>query len=116
MLYLAAGDTFGSSGPTQATTEPHPGPEQPRSPPSPVPRQGPPPPPGGGRASLDEVPPSRARPAFLTPLQRDTPALPPPPPPALRRGLPPRNDRPIHHLERGHRHGHGSRLSAASEI
>jgi hypothetical protein len=29
------------------------------------------------------------------------------PSPTWRRGIPPRNGRPIHHLERGHRHGHG---------
>jgi putative transposase len=54
-------------------------------------------------------PPARA--AVLIRLQRHLPALPARPPPALRPGVPPRDDRPIHHLEPDHRHGHHSSLT-----
>jgi transposase-like protein len=64
----------------------------------------------------EEVHLSRARPAVPVRLQRHIPALPAPPPPAHRRGIPLRDAHPIHYLERGHRHGHRSRLSAAAEI
>jgi putative transposase len=52
-----------------------------------------------------------ARPAVLICLQRHLPPLPARPSPALRPGVPPRNDRPVHHLEPGHRYGHSSRLT-----
>jgi hypothetical protein len=59
---------------------------------------------------------TRARPAVLVRLQRDITALPTWSSSTWRRGIPMRNGRPIHHLERGHRHGHGNRLSTALEI
>jgi hypothetical protein len=52
-----------------------------------------------------------ARAAVSVRLQRHLPALSARPPPALRPGVPPRDDRPIHHLEPDHRHGHHSSLT-----
>jgi hypothetical protein len=40
-------------------------------------------------------------------VQRHRPALPPPTSPARCRCLPPRNGRPLHHLEQSHRDNHG---------
>jgi putative transposase len=62
--------------------------------------------PGAG-TSDEEVHLSPACPAVLIRLQRHLPARPARPSPALRPGVPPRDDRPIHHLEPDHRHGHG---------
>jgi transposase-like protein len=61
--------------------------------------------PGAG-TSDEEVHLSQACPAFPVRLQRHLPTLPARPPPTLRHRLPPRDDRPIHHLEPDHRHGH----------
>jgi len=52
-----------------------------------------------------------ARPAVPLRLQRDITALPARPSPALRPGVPPRDDRPVHHPEPDHRHGHHSSLT-----
>jgi putative transposase len=51
----------------------------------------------------------RHAPQFLSApvrLQRHLPTLPARPPPAPRPGLPPRDGRPLHHVERGHRDRH----------
>jgi putative transposase len=55
---------------------------------------------------------TRARPAVPGRVQRHLPALPTWPPPTRRPGIPTRNDRPIYHLERGHRHGHSGLTQA----
>jgi putative transposase len=57
--------------------------------------------------SDEEVHLRQARPAVPVRLQRHLPTLSAPSSPAICRGVPPRNDRPIHHLEPDHRHGHG---------
>ena len=71
--------------------------------------------PGAG-ASDEEVHLSRACTTVSVRVQRDLTALPAPPPPAVRRRIPARDGHPIHHLERGHGHGYGSRLSTAPQI
>ena len=80
-----------------------------RAPPVQVPQQPggelPPAHPGAG-TSDETVHLSRARPAVPLRLQRDITALPARPSSAHRRRVPPRDDRPIHHLEPDHRHGH----------
>jgi putative transposase len=48
-------------------------------------------------------------------VQRHLPAFPTWPPPTRRPGIPTRNDRPIHHLERGHRHGHSGLTQATAD-
>jgi putative transposase len=74
-----------------------------RAPPVEVPkhpgRELPPTHPGTG-TSPEMVHLSLARPAVLIRIQRNIPTLPTPSPPAIRRGVPPRDDRPVHHLER----------------
>ena len=59
-------------------------------------------------ASDEEVHLRQARSAVPVGLQRHLPTLSAPSSPAICRALPPRNDRPIHHLEPNYRHGHGS--------
>jgi hypothetical protein len=59
----------------------------------------------------EEVHLSPARAAVPVRLQRHLPALSARPSPALRPGVPPRDDRPVHHLEPDHRHGHHSSLT-----
>jgi DDE domain len=58
----------------------------------------------GTRDETIPIPPGS--PTFSVRVQRDITAL-PTPPPAARRGLPPRNDLPLHHLERNRRLSHG---------
>ncbi len=70
--------------------------------------------PGGELASTDpgagtsdeEVHLSGACATVSVRVQWDIAALSTGPSPAARRRIPPRNDRPVHHLERGHGHGH----------
>jgi hypothetical protein len=63
--------------------------------------------PGAG-TSDEEVHLSQACPAVPVRLQWYLPAFSARPSPALRRRVPPRNDRAIHHLEPDHRHDHSS--------
>jgi hypothetical protein len=64
---------------------------------------------------LETVHLTRARPAVPGRVQRHLPALPTWPPPTRRQRIPTRNDRPIHHLERGHRHGHSGLTQATAD-
>jgi hypothetical protein len=97
----AAGAALGGAPPVEV-------PEQPRG-------ELPPAHPGPG-TSHETLHLAPARPAIPVRLQRDITVLPAPPPPAVRRGIPARDGHPIHHLEPGHGHGCGSRLSTAPEI
>jgi hypothetical protein len=63
------------------------------------------------RTSHETVHLNPARATVPLRLQRHLPTLPTPPLPTHRRGLPPRDGYPIHHLEPDHRHGHNSSLT-----